>query len=94
MVPSSRAVSAWDEWFELFRSGKRNVAYGHFETPEGAKPRSSSSKYDRNETFGGQKARNWQFDLASRPKWRDLKFAPMYGKSLKYDYLPTGSSGD
>ena len=24
-----------------FRSGKRNVAYGHFEAPEGAKPRSS-----------------------------------------------------
>ena len=23
---------------DLFRSGKRNVAYGHFEEPEGAKP--------------------------------------------------------
>jgi hypothetical protein len=23
---------------DLFRSGTRNVAYGHFEAPEGAKP--------------------------------------------------------
>ena len=54
---------------ELFRSGKRNVAYGHFEAPEGAKPNMVEKIGAERRLRVSKKREGSKIDICTKGKW-------------------------